>query len=54
MEILAHSWKSSGSMRTTWWYYSPSDSIIQYLMDMRDAIRYGVMKSYIRWKGEGM
>ena len=50
---MAHPWKSSGSKRSIWWYYSPSDSIIQYLRDMRDAIRYGVMKSYIHWKGEG-
>ena len=50
---MTHQWKSSGSKRTIWWYYSPSDSIIQYLMDMREAIRYGVMKSYIHWKGEG-
>ncbi len=50
---MAHPWKSSGEKRTVWWYYSPSDSIIQYLMDMREATRYGVMKSYIHWKGEG-
>ena len=40
---MAHPWKSSGSKRTIWWYYSPSDSIIQYLMDMREATRYGVI-----------
>ena len=50
---MTHPWKSSGSKRTVWWYYSPSDSIIQYLRDMRDATRYGVMKSYLHWKGEG-
>ncbi len=50
---MAHPWKTSGSKRTVWWYYSPSDNILLYLRDMRDAIRYGVMKSYIHWKGEG-
>ncbi len=50
---MAHPWKSSGSKRTIWWYYSPSDNILLYLRDMREAIRYGVMKSYIHWKGEG-
>ena len=50
---MAHPWKSSGSKRTVWWYYSPSDSILLYLRDMRDATRYGVMKSYLHWKGEG-
>ncbi|MCL5874184.1 MAG: transposase [Candidatus Thermoplasmatota archaeon] len=50
---MAHPWKSSGSKRTVWWYYSPSDNILLYLRDMRDATRYGVMKSYLHWKGEG-
>ncbi len=50
---MTHPWKSSGSKRTVWWYYSPSDNILLYLRDMREAIRYGVMKSYIHWKGEG-
>ncbi len=50
---MTHPWKSSGSKRSIWWYYSPSDNILLYLRDMRDATRYGVMKSYIHWKGEG-
>ncbi len=50
---MTHPWKSSGSKRSIWWYYSPSDSILLYLRDMRDAIRYGVMKSYLHWKGDG-
>ncbi len=50
---MAHPWKSSGSKRTVWWYYKPSPNLIQYLEDMRDATRYGVMKSYIKWKSGG-
>ncbi len=50
---MAHPWKSSGSKRSIWWYYSPSDNILLYLRDMREATRYGVMKSYLHWKGEG-
>ena len=50
---MAHPWKSSGSKRSIWWYYSPSDNILLYLRDMRDATRYGVMKSYLHWKGDG-
>ena len=50
---MTHPWKSSGSKRTVWWYYSPSDSILLYLRDMREATRYGVMKSYLHWKGDG-
>ena len=40
---MAHPWKSSGSKRTVWWYYSPSDNILLYLRDMREATRYGVI-----------
>ncbi len=50
---LTHLWKSSGSKRTIWWYHDPSPVVLQYLNDMRDAIRYGVMKSYLHWKSDG-
>ena len=40
---MTHPWKSSGEKRTVWWYYSPSDSILLYLRDMREATRYGVI-----------
>ena len=40
---MSHPWKSSGSKRTIWWNHKPSDSIIRYLTDMREAVRYGVL-----------
>jgi putative transposase len=42
---LNHAWTSSGEKRTIWWYYQPSDQIIQYLKDMREAVHYGLMKA---------
>ena len=42
---MIHPWRSSGSKRTAWWYYEPSDQIIQYLKDMQDAIHYGLLKA---------
>ena len=50
---MTHIWKSLGSKRTILWPYSPSPLLLQYLEDMRDAIRYGVMKSYLQWKNSG-
>jgi putative transposase len=50
---LTHLWKSSGTKRTILWPYDPSPNLMQYLEDMRDAIRYGVMKSYLQWKKGG-
>jgi putative transposase len=50
---LTHPWRSSGEKRTIWWYYEPSPTILQYLEDMRDAIRYSVTKSYLNWKDDG-
>ena len=50
---MTHLWKSPGSKRTILWPYSPSPLLLQYLEDMRDAIRYGVMKSYLQWKNSG-
>ena len=50
---MSHLWKSPGSKRTILWPYSPSPLLLQYLEDMRDAIRYGVMKSYLNWKNSG-
>ena len=42
---MSHVWKSSGEKRTIWWYYEPSDQIMFYLKDMRDAVHYGVLKA---------
>lgn len=42
---MSHTWKSKGSKRTIWWKYGPSDRIMKYLVDMREAIRYGVLKA---------
>ena len=42
---MTHPWRSSDLKRTIWWYYEPSDQILAYLMDMRDAIHEGVMKA---------
>ena len=50
---MTHPWKSSGSKRTVLWSYDPSPLLLQYLEDMRNAVRYGVMKSYIHWKSTG-
>ena len=50
---MSHPWKSAGSKRTVWWNYKPSPLLIQYLEDMREATRYGVMKSFIQWKSRG-
>ena len=50
---MTHPWRSSGSKRTVWWHYEPSDRILRYLDDMRDAIRFGTAKAYIRWKSSG-
>ena len=50
---MTHLWKSHGSKRTILWPYSPSPLLLQYLEDMRQAIRYGVMKSYLQWKNSG-
>ena len=41
----SHAWKSSGSKRTISWRYEPSPMVIQYLYDMRDAVRNGVLKA---------
>ena len=43
---VAHPWKSSGENRSIWWYYEPSDLIMKYLKDMRDAVHFGLI-SYI-------
>ncbi len=50
---MTHPWRSSGSKRTIWWNYEPSDRILRYLDDMRDAIRFGTAKAYVRWKSSG-
>ena len=50
---MTHLWKSNGTKRTILWSYNPSPLLLQYLEDMRDAIRYGVMKSYLQWKNSG-
>ena len=42
---MNHAWASSGEKRTVWWYYEPSDQILAYLKDMRDAVRFGVLKA---------
>ena len=42
---MAHPWKSSGENRSIWWYYEPSDLIMKYLMDMRDAVHFGLIKA---------
>lgn len=38
-----HPWKSTGSKRTISWKYEPSELVMQYLYDMRDAVRNGVL-----------
>ena len=50
---MTHPWRSSGSKRTIWWNYEPSDRILRYLDDMRDAIRFGTAKAYVHWKSSG-
>lgn len=50
---MTHLWKSPGTKRTILWSYNPSPILLQYLEDMREAIRYGVMKSYLQWKNSG-
>ena len=50
---MTHLWKSPGTKRTILWTYNPSPILLQYLEDMREAIRYGVMKSYLQWKNRG-
>ncbi len=42
---MSHAWSSSGEKRTVWWYYEPSDQVIRYLRDMRDAVHYGLLKA---------
>ena len=42
---MTHPWRSSGSKRTIWWNYEPSEQVIIYLEDMRNAIHQGVMKA---------
>ena len=42
---MSHAWTSTGENRTIWWYYEPSDRILTYLKDMRDAVRFGVFKA---------
>ncbi|MCL4359287.1 MAG: hypothetical protein M1463_03625, partial [Candidatus Thermoplasmatota archaeon] len=42
---MTHAWASSGEKRTIWWYYEPSDRILTYLEDMRDAVRIGVLEA---------
>ena len=42
---MSHAWASTGGNRTIWWYYEPSDRILTYLEDMRDAVRFGVFKA---------
>ena len=42
---MSHAWKSSGEKRTIWWYYEPSDQILTYLEDMRDAVRYALLEA---------
>ncbi len=50
---MTHLWRSSGSKRTIWWNYEPSDRILQYLDDMRGAIRFGTAKAFLKWKSSG-
>jgi len=42
---LSHAWASQGEKRTIWWYYDPSDQVLKYLKDMRDAVHYGLLKA---------
>ena len=42
---MTHAWASTGEKRTIWWYYEPSDQIMAYLKDMRDAVRIGVLEA---------
>ena len=42
---MSHAWASSGEKRTIWWYYEPSDQIVDYLKDMRDAVHFGLLKA---------
>ena len=42
---MSHAWSSSGEKRTILWHYDPSDQVMKYLMDMQDAIHYGLMKA---------
>ncbi len=42
---MSHAWSSSGEKRTIWWYYNPSDQVIEYLRDMRDAVHYALLKA---------
>ena len=42
---MTHAWASTGEKRTIWWYYEPSDQIMAYLEDMREAVRIGVLEA---------
>ena len=52
---MSHPWKSSGEKRTIWWYYEPSEKIMHYLYDMRDAVGYALLEAErLRKKNEKM
>jgi len=43
---MTHPWKSSGDKRTVVAFYEPTDEVIRYLEDMRDAVYYGMVVAY--------
>ena len=45
-EIMTHKWKSKGEKRTITWNYDPSPTVLAYLKDMQDAIRYSLSVAY--------
>ncbi len=42
---MSHPWSSKGSKRTIWWNYEPPEEMMQYLKDMRDAVRYALLEA---------
>lgn len=43
---MSHPWISKGEKRTILWYYEPDESVVRYLRDMQDAIRYALQVAY--------
>jgi len=42
----SHPWRSKGEKRTICWTYEPGGTLLNYLKDMQDAIRYALVQAY--------
>ena len=43
---MTHPWRSTGDKRTIVFEYTPSDTILKYLNDMRELINKAILNAY--------